>query len=127
MVTEQGNGNREDVFFPVPVRDLQYSLARQIRQSRPASASWFSTLRRIYFLGGGRSIETQFGEENGPAETNRSARGVCIGTVLRVQSKLSRARHAHSRKKLQQDVQHIEKNAKTKATKFRGTRGKYAK
>ena len=33
------------IYFPVPVRALQFSLARRVRPSRPASACSFSTLR----------------------------------------------------------------------------------
>ena len=39
------------------------------------------------------------------SQTNRGVGGVCVGVVPRVQSKLSRALHAHRGKKLLQDLQ----------------------
>ena len=39
---------------------------------------------------------------------NRGAGGVCVGMVPRVQSKLSRALHAHRGKKLLQDLHTLE-------------------
>ena len=38
-------------------------------------------------------------------QTNRGVGGVCVGVVPRVQSKLSRALHAHRGKKTLQDLQ----------------------
>ena len=38
------------------------------------------------------------------SQTNRGVGGVCVGVVPRVQSKLSRALHAHRGKKLLQDL-----------------------
>ena len=39
------------------------------------------------------------------SQTNRGVGGVCVGVIPRVQSKLSRALHAHRGKKLLQDLQ----------------------
>ena len=36
---------KRNIFFPVPVRALEFGLARRVRPSRPASARSFSTLR----------------------------------------------------------------------------------
>ena len=46
MVTNPPRGqlNREDVFFPVPVRALESGFARQVRPSHPASARLSPTL-----------------------------------------------------------------------------------
>ena len=40
-----GQLNRKNDYFPVPVRAREFGLARRVRQSRPASACSFSTLR----------------------------------------------------------------------------------
>ena len=61
------------------------------------------------------------------SQTNRGVGGVCEGVVPRVQSKLSRALHAHRGKKLLQDLQTQESAAKKRAmVKFRGAREKGA-
>ena len=61
------------------------------------------------------------------SQTNRAVGGVCVGVVPRVQSKLSRALHAHRGKKLLQDLQ-TQESAATKRTmvRFRGAREKGA-
>ena len=60
-------------------------------------------------------------------QTNRGVGGVCVGVVPRVQSKLSRALHAHRGKKLLQDVQTQESAPMKKAmVRFRGARQKGA-
>ena len=61
------------------------------------------------------------------SQTNRGVGGVCVGVVPRVQSKLSRALHAHRGKKLLQDLQTQESAAMKRAmVRFRGARGKGA-
>ena len=61
------------------------------------------------------------------SQTNRGAGGVCVGVVPRVQSKLSRALHAHRGKKLLQDLQTQESAATKRAmVRFRGAREKGA-
>ena len=45
-------------------------------------------------------LATQPDRENEQSQTNREVGGVCVGVVLRVQSNLSRALHAHRGKKL---------------------------
>ena len=61
------------------------------------------------------------------SQTNRGVEGVCVGIVPRVQSKLSRALHAHRGKKLLQDLQNLENTAmKRVMVRFRGTREKEA-
>ena len=69
-------------------------------------------------------MATQSDREIELSQTNRGVGGMCVGVVPRVQSKLSRALHAHRGKKLLQDLQ-------TQATKramlrFRGAREKGA-
>ena len=61
------------------------------------------------------------------SQTNRGVGGVCVGVVPRVQSKLSRALHAHRGKKLLQDLQ-TQESAATKRVmvRFRGAREKGA-
>ena len=60
-------------------------------------------------------------------QTNRRAGGVCVGVVPRVQSKLSRALHAHRGKKLLQDLQTQESVAmKIAMVRFKGAREKGA-
>ena len=60
-------------------------------------------------------------------QTNRGVGGVCVGVVPRVQSKLSRALHAHHGKKLLQDLQTQESAATKRAmVGFRGAREKGA-
>ena len=46
----RGRPNRENDYFPVPVRAREFVLARQVRPSRPASACSFSTLRQNMML-----------------------------------------------------------------------------
>ena len=61
------------------------------------------------------------------SQTNRGVGGVCVGVVPRVQSKLSRALHAHRGKKLLQDLQTQESAATKRAmVRFRGAREKGA-
>ena len=61
------------------------------------------------------------------SQTNRGVGGVCVGVVPRVQSKLSRALHAHRGKKLLQDLQTQESAAtKIAMVRFRGAREKSA-
>ena len=50
-------------------------------------------------------LVTQPDKEIELSQTNRGVGGVCVGVVPRVQSKLSRALHAHRGKKLLQDLQ----------------------
>ena len=50
-------------------------------------------------------MATQSDKEIELSQTNRGVGGVCVGVVPSVQSKLSRALHAHLRKKLSQDLQ----------------------
>ena len=49
-------------------------------------------------------MATQSEREIELSQTNRGVGGVCVGVVPRVQSKLSRALHAHRGKKLLQDL-----------------------
>ena len=61
------------------------------------------------------------------SQTNRGVGGVCVGVVPRVQSKLSRALHAHRGKKLLQDLQTSESVPMKRAlVRFRGAREKGA-
>ena len=61
------------------------------------------------------------------SQTNRGVGGVCGGVVPRVQSKLSRALHAHRGKKLLQDLQTSESVPMKRAlVRFRGAREKGA-
>ena len=61
------------------------------------------------------------------SQTNRGVGGVCVGVVPRVQSKLSRALHAHRRKKLLQDLQNQERAPMKRAmVRFKGAREKGA-
>ena len=61
------------------------------------------------------------------SQTNRGVRGVCVGVVPSVRSKLSRALHAHRGKKLLQDLQTQESAATKRAmVRFRGAREKGA-
>ena len=50
-------------------------------------------------------LATQLDREIELSQTNRRVEGVCVGVVPSVQSKLSRALHAHHGKKLLQDLQ----------------------
>ena len=50
-------------------------------------------------------LATQSDREIELSQTKREVGGVCVGVVPRVQSKLSRALHAHRGKKLLQDLQ----------------------
>ena len=73
-------------------------------------------------------MATQPDREIELSQTNRGVGGVCVGVVPRVQSKLSRALHAHRRKKLLQDLQTQESAATKRAmVRFRGAREKGAK
>ena len=61
------------------------------------------------------------------SQTNRRVGGVCVRVVPRVQSKLSRALHAHRGKKLLQDLQTQESAEMKRAmVRFRGPREKGA-
>ena len=72
-------------------------------------------------------MATQSGRKNELSQTNREVGGVCVGIVPRVQSKLSRALHAHRGKKHPQDLQHLKSTAMTRVmVRFRGAREKGA-
>ena len=72
-------------------------------------------------------MATQFDLEIELSQTNRGVGGVCVGVVPRVQSKLSRALHAHRGKKLLQDLQTQESAATKRAmVRFGGAREKGA-
>ena len=72
-------------------------------------------------------LATQPDREIELSQTNRGVGGVCVGVVPRVQSKLSRALHAHLGKKLLQDLQTQESAAAKRAmVRFRGAREKGA-
>ena len=72
-------------------------------------------------------MATQSDREIELSQTNRGVGGVCVGVVPRVQSKLSRALHAHRGKKLLQDLQTQESAATKRAMlRFRGAREKGA-
>ena len=72
-------------------------------------------------------MATQSDREIELSQTNRGVGGVCVGVVPRVQSKLSRAFHAHRGKKLLQDLQTQESAATKRAmVRFRGAREKGA-
>ena len=72
-------------------------------------------------------MATQADRENELSQINRGAGGVCVGVVPRVQSKLSRALHAHRGKTLLQDLQTLESAAmKRIMVRFRGAREKGA-
>ena len=61
------------------------------------------------------------------SQTNRGVGGVCVGAVPRVQSNLSRALHAHHRKKLLQDLLTQERTIMKRAmVRFRAAREKGA-
>ena len=68
-------------------------------------------------------MATQPDREIELSQTNRGVGGVCVGVVPRVQSKLSRALHAHRGKELLQDLQTQESAAmKGVMVRFRGAR-----
>ena len=70
-------------------------------------------------------LATQPDREIELSQTNRGVGGVCVGVGPRVQSKLSRALHAHRGKKLLQDLQTQESAATKRAmVRFRGAREK---
>ena len=72
-------------------------------------------------------LTTQPDREIELSQTNRGVGGVCVRVVPRVQSKLSRALHAHRGKKLLQDLQTIESTTMKRAmVRFRGAREKGA-
>ena len=72
-------------------------------------------------------MATQSDREIKLSQTIRWVGGVCVGVVPRVQSKLSRALHAHRGKKLLQDLQTQESAATKRAMiRFRGAREKGA-
>ena len=69
----------------------------------------------------GGSVGNQPDGEIELSQTNRGVRVVCVGVVPRVQSKLSRALHAHCRKKLLQHLQTQESVPMKRAmVRFRG-------
>ena len=71
-------------------------------------------------------LATQPDRENESSQTNRGVGGVCVGVVSRVQSRPSRALHAHLGKILQ-DIQNLESTAMKKTiVRFRGAREKGA-
>ena len=73
-------------------------------------------------------LATQSDREIELSQTNRGVGGVCVGVVPRVQSKLSRALHAHRGKKLLQDLRTQESAAMKRAmVRFRRAREKGAK
>ena len=51
----RGQLNRENEYSPVPVRALEFGLARRVQPSRPASACSFSMLRLNLVLNHGIS------------------------------------------------------------------------
>ena len=68
-------------------------------------------------------MAAQSGREIELSQTNRGVGGVCVGVVPSVQSKLSRALHAHRGKKLLQDLQTQESAATKRAmVRLRGAR-----
>ena len=72
-------------------------------------------------------LATQPDKEIELSQTNRGVGGVCVGVVPRVQSKLSRALHAHCGKNLLQDLQTQKSTAIKRAkVRFRGAREKGA-
>ena len=72
-------------------------------------------------------MATQPDREIELSQTNRGAGGVCVGVVPRVQSKLSRALHAHRGEKLLQGFQPLESAAMKRAmVRFRGVQEKGA-
>ena len=72
-------------------------------------------------------MATQSDREIELSQTNRGVGGVCVGVAPRVQSKLSRALHAHRGKKLLQDLQTQESAATKRAiVRFRRAREKGA-
>ena len=72
-------------------------------------------------------LATQPDKEIELSQTNRGVGGVCVGVVPRVQSKLSRALHAHRGKKLLQDLPTQESAAAKRAmVRCRGAREKGA-
>ena len=72
-------------------------------------------------------MATQPDREIELSQTNRGVGGVCVGVVPRVQSKLSRAVHAHRGKKLLQDLPTQESAAIKRAmVRCRGAREKGA-
>ena len=72
-------------------------------------------------------MATQPDRENELSQINRGVRGVCVGVVPRVQSKLSRALHAHHGKKLLHNLQNLENMEMKRAmVRLRGAREKGA-
>ena len=68
-------------------------------------------------------MATQPDRENELSQTKQGVGGVCVGVVPRVQSKISRALHAHRGKKLLQDLQTLKSTAMKRAmVRFRGAR-----
>ena len=72
-------------------------------------------------------LATQPDREIELSQTNRGVGGVCVGVIPRVQSKLSRALHAHRGKKLPKDLHTQESAAMKRAmVRLRGAREKGA-
>ena len=72
-------------------------------------------------------MATQSEREIELSQTNRGVGGACVGVVPHVQSKLSRALHAHRVRKLPRDLQTQESAAmKRGMVRFRGARQKSA-
>ena len=76
----------------------------------------------------GDPLAFQPDRENRLSKTNQGVGGVCVGVVPRVQSKLSRALHAHGGKKLLQDLQNLNNSTTMKRVmvRLRGVRDKGA-
>ena len=72
-------------------------------------------------------LATQSDGEIELSQINRGVERVWVGVVPRVQSKLSRALHAHHGKRLLQDLQTLERTAMKRAmVRFKGAREKGA-
>ena len=72
-------------------------------------------------------LKTKPDRENELSQTNRGIGEWCMGSVVRVRSKLLRALHAHRGKKLLEDLQNFESTAiKRFMVRFRGARRKGA-
>ena len=73
------------------------------------------------------SVGNSARREDESAQTKRSARDVCVEVVSRVQSKLSRALHAHRGRKLLQDLRLVESTTMKIAMAWFKNTGKGAK
>ena len=64
---------------------------------------------------------TEPSDDDELSQTNRGVRGVCMGIVLRVQSKLSRVLHGHPGKNLLQDLRKLDTKTMNRVmVRFRG-------